>query len=272
MSQDIHLSRVRKSLTPRREPYWGAPLTKGGFLGVRKLEDGTCTWIARWRDDEDKQRYLSLGQVTDAFDYRKAKGAAEEWFDNAEHGMPEAPTDTVADACRAYVTDLEADDRPETAHDANTRFKKLVYDHSLGRTVCLNLKQRRALLAECSGDRLRKRLAETPGKHRQVLLAQCDGAFCDLVEAAALTGARPGELASAKRSQFDKRSATVTFRGKTGERTMPLSPAAKALFIRLSKGKLPNAPLLAKADGTSWSKDGVIQPSRKRSEQSTHRT
>jgi integrase len=70
-----------------------------------------------------------------------------------------------------------------------------------------------------------------------------------------LTGARPGELASAKRSQFDKRSATVTFRGKTGERTIPLSPAAKALFIRLSKGKLPNAPLLAKADGTRWSKE-----------------
>jgi integrase len=321
MSHDIHLSRVRKSLTPRREPYWGAPQTKGGFLGVRKLEDGTCTWIARWRDDEDKQRYLSLGQVTDSLDYRKAKGAAEEWFDNAEHGMPEAPTDTVADACRAYVTDLEADDRPDTAHDANTRFKKLVYDHSLGRlplqklrtkklkewrngiggskanqnrnwtplraalnlavtrgrvsptvaaqwravkphpdadgrrTVCLNLKQRRALLAECSGNRLRERLAEAPGKHRQLLLAQCDGAFGELVEAAALTGARPGELASANRSQFDNRSATVTFRGKTGERTIPLSPAAKSLFIRVSKGKPPNAPLLAKADGTHWSKE-----------------
>jgi integrase len=102
---------------------------------------------------------------------------------------------------------------------------------------------------------LRERLAEAPGKHRQLLLAQCDGAFGELVEAAALTGARPGELASANRSQFDNRSATVTFRGKTGERTIPLSPAAKSLFIRVSKGKPPNAPLLAKADGTHWSKE-----------------
>ena len=321
MSYDIHLSRARKRLAPRREPYWGPPLTKGGFLGVRKLDDGTCTWIARWRDDEGKQRYRSIGQITDALDHAKAKREAEEWFDSADHGMPEVPTDTVKDACKAYVDDLEADDRAGAAHDAETRFKKYVYGHPIGRTplqklrtnkvkdwrnsiggskanqnrnwtslraalnlavargrvsptvalqwkaikqhkdadgrraVCLNLKERRALLVECSGDRLREQLAAAPGKHRHVLVEQCDGAFRDLVEAAALTGARPGELASATRSQFDKRSGTLMLRGKIGRRTIPVSPAAKTLFTRVSKGKLPTAPLLAKADGTRWFKE-----------------
>lgn len=321
MSRDIHLSRVRKSLAPRREPYWGPPLTKGGFLGMRKLEDGTCRWIARWRDEEGRQRYRSIGQVTESLNYAKAKELAEEWFDSADHGMPETPTDIVKDAYKAYVEDLEADDRPAAAHDAEIRLKKYVYDHAIGRTplqklrtnklkawrngiggskanqnrnwtslraalnlavargrvsptvairwkavkqhkdadgrraVCLDLKQRRALLAECSGDRLRQQLVNAPGKHRQVLLEQCDGAFRDLVEAAALIGARPGELASATRSQFDKRSATLTLRGKTGSRTIPLSPAAKTLFTRTSRGKLPTAPLLAKADGTRWFKE-----------------
>lgn len=67
-----------------------------------------------------------------------------------------------------------------------------------------------------------------------------------------LTGARPGELVSASRSQFDCRTYTLTLIGKTGTRTVPLAPGALRLFERLSKGKLPKALLLPRDDGNRW--------------------
>lgn len=89
-------------------------------------------------------------------------------------------------------------------------------------------------------------------EQRRALVAACRGAVRDLVEAAALTGARPGELVSALRSQFDARTGSMTFIGKTGSRTVPLSPAALALFTRLAKSKLPNARLFLRDDGKPW--------------------
>jgi integrase len=79
-----------------------------------------------------------------------------------------------------------------------------------------------------------------------------NGALCNLIEAAALTGARPGELVSMLRSAFDRRTESLTLSGKTGKRTVPLSPQAVALFTRLSESKLPNAPMLTRDDGKPW--------------------
>lgn len=97
------------------------------------------------------------------------------------------------------------------------------------RTIFLDVLQRRALLEAAGG-----------------------GALRDLLQAAAVTGCRPGELVSARRSQFDGRTGHMVFKGKTGTRTVPLSPAALALFTRLSKGKLPGAYLLTRDDGKPW--------------------
>jgi integrase len=89
-------------------------------------------------------------------------------------------------------------------------------------------------------------------KQRRALLAKAEGALRDLMEAAMLTGARAGELTSALRNQFDQRTGTLTLRGKTGERRVPLSAAALALFERLAKSKLPMAHLLVRDDGKKW--------------------
>lgn len=89
-------------------------------------------------------------------------------------------------------------------------------------------------------------------KQRRKLLGAAHGALRDLLEAAALTGARAGELVSATREQFDSRLGTFMLKGKTGARTIPLSPAALALFKRLAKGKLPKAQLLTRDDGKPW--------------------
>lgn len=89
---------------------------------------------------------------------------------------------------------------------------------------------------------------------RRALLGAATGAVRDLIEAVMVTGARPGELAGALRGAFDARTKTLKLTGKTGTRTVPLSPTALTLFERLGKSKLPGAPLLSRDDGKAWTR------------------
>jgi integrase len=90
-------------------------------------------------------------------------------------------------------------------------------------------------------------------EQRRRLLEHTDGAFRDLLEAAMLTGARYGELRQLKVEDFDKSARRLEIhKGKTGVRTVALSDAAHAFFSRISKGKLPAAPLLPRPDGQQW--------------------
>jgi integrase len=87
---------------------------------------------------------------------------------------------------------------------------------------------------------------------RRALLASAEGGVKDLMEGAAMTGCRAGELTSARRSAFDARTKSLTVTGKTGSRTIPLAPAAVELFTRLSRDRLPNAFLFVRDDGKPW--------------------
>jgi integrase len=91
---------------------------------------------------------------------------------------------------------------------------------------------------------------------RRALLAATTGGLRDLGEGAMLTGCRAGELTGARVKQFNARTEEMTFTGKTGSRTVPLSPAALALFKRLSKDKTPLAFLFVRDDGTPWPHSG----------------
>ena len=89
-------------------------------------------------------------------------------------------------------------------------------------------------------------------EQRRALLASSSGAIHDLIEACILTGARAGELVHARRNQLELRTGMLTLTGKTGTRTIPLAPAALALFTRLAKDKTPLAYLLTRDDGKPW--------------------
>lgn len=293
MSTAIHLTIARNQLAPRREPYWGPPIEQGRFVGVRKLEDGTCTWIARLRDDDGRQKYRSLGQATNKFNHTAAKHAAEDWFRNYDVDVVDTPL-TVAQACSEYVADLKAENRTDTAHEADMRFKRTVYDHSIGKVLveklrtsrlkswrnglggakssqnrnlaslkaALNLAVEHHRVSAAFAQQWRAvKLHKNAGtrrelyldlKQRRAFVKAAGGAVRDLIEASALTGARPGELVKALRSQFDGRTGSIRFAGKTGSRIVPLSPAATVLFKRLAKGKLPAAHLLTRDDGKPW--------------------
>jgi integrase len=259
------------------------------------------------RDEDGKQKYRALGQATDKFDYPEAKKAAESWFHDSSHGIGQDGPCTVADACKAYVEELDADGRLAAAQDARKRFERHVYDHLLGRTVlerlrteklkewrnglggakasqnrnwtslraALNLavERRRVNAAIAIQWRAVKQHKGANGRRevfldlrqRRALIAECMGRLRELVELAALTGARPGELASARRSAFDHRTGTLKLSGKTGTRTVPLAPAAIELCKRLAKDKLPEAWLLTRDDGEPWRRwdwDGPLREAR----------
>jgi integrase len=293
MALEIHKVRVRTALKPRREPYWAAPLERGKFIGLRKIDEQRATWIARLRDDAGQQHYRSLGYLSEPFDFDAAKAAALEWFKGFDAGVTDAPP-TLKTVCEEYVTDRRRVRGEACAHDAEKRFERTVYGTGVGATLVEKLRTpnyrrwfdgldlgkasaNRTLTAlkaalnlavsnrRVSADRAiewesvaahkaasQRRTLYLDLKQRRALLNASQGAFRDLLEAAMTTGARAGELVNATRSQFDARTSSMTFTGKTGSRTVPLSPAALALFKRLAKGKLPKARLLVRDDGRPW--------------------
>ena len=89
-------------------------------------------------------------------------------------------------------------------------------------------------------------------EQRRRLIEHAPGAVGDLIAGIALTGARPGDLRTARRSQFEPRTESITFTSKTGPRTVPLPKAAIALFNRVAKDKLPHAWLFTREDGQPW--------------------
>lgn len=106
------------------------------------------------------------------------------------------------------------------------------------RDVYLDLAQRRALIAESPPD------------------------LAALVRALSLVPLRPGAMAALVVANFDKRLCTLTIgKDKNGQdRKITLPKATAEFFEQQTKGKLPAAPLLSRADGSAWNKDSWKYP------------
>lgn len=100
-----------------------------------------------------------------------------------------------------------------------------------------------------SADGRRERYLDKP--QRRALLDAMEPDLRDLAECVALTGCRPGDPAAMRRKDWDSRHGLATFVTKTGARKVPVSPAARALFDRLAKSKLPGARMFTNA-GEDW--------------------
>lgn len=299
----IDKATIRNGLEPRREPYWGAPVERGLYVGFRRLEQGG-NWIARYRGEDGRQSYQSLGPVTQANDYEAAKVAARRWQRSLEAGVQTDRIVTVADVCRDYTAALAAEGRERAATDSSKRFDRIVYADPIGKLRADKLTQRhlegwmaRMEAGEMTGrkkglpskatfnrnlttlkaalnravsrreiphDRAVEWNAIKPHKdadgrrdvylerdQRRALLEAAEPDLRDLLSCIVLTGCRPGDPAAMLRKDYDARTGSVTFRTKTGARTIPVSPAAKSLFDRLAKGKLPAAPMFTDG-GSPW--------------------
>jgi integrase len=94
------------------------------------------------------------------------------------------------------------------------------------------------------------------------LLNACAEDFRTIVEAALLTGARYGELTTLTVSDFNRDSGTVHIRRtKSGKsRHVVLNDEGRALFERLSIGRIGDQRIFAKSDGTMWGKSHQHRP------------
>lgn len=302
MGHNIKKAGDRSKLEPRREPYWDR-IEAGCFLGYRKLEDGTGTWIARWRNEEGAQKYHAIGS-TPSIGYDAAVKAARQWFAQCKGGSTEVIT--VEEACRRYVIDRRTEKGEGTAKDAEGRFNRLVYGTKFGKIklpslrtahiadwrnaqvaqdddaeddpdakrrakdsanrnlatlkAALNLAYRMGLASSTEQwDRVQS--YQEVAKRRDVSLSMLDrkklitAASPDLkvfLNAMLLTACRPGELAGCMVGDLDP-AGLLTVAGKTGRRTIPISPKALALLKSAAGDRDLDEPLLTRS-GVAWTR------------------
>lgn len=105
-------------------------LVKGGYLGYRR---GSNTWHARYRDRKNMQHYIALDDIP-ADDYEDAKAAAESWFVKlGGSAVRSVKRDTVRQALETYIADLRRHKRPDTAKEAEGRFKRTIFGDRIGK-------------------------------------------------------------------------------------------------------------------------------------------
>jgi integrase len=145
----------RERLKPKAgdEPHWQR-LRAGCYLGFRpSKKGGRGAWFARTYDAETG-RYLrralgDFGSLTGHDVFASARKDAERWADQVQSGgIPDQKTETVADACRAYLV-------AKPGAIAAGVFRRLVFNHAIA-NIKLDKLRRRHLLE------WRKCLEETP--------------------------------------------------------------------------------------------------------------
>jgi integrase len=121
------------------------------------------------------------------------------------------------------------------------------------RTGYLEEYQRRAILDAFDREKDQREIDATPD------MKYCNRDTGNFIRALMFTGARPGEMARAKVSDFkpkDRELTLLSFKNKKGvgrtRKFFLYEPAALEFFERMARDKLPGAYLLTRADGSSW--------------------
>jgi integrase len=133
MATDLKSKTSRDKLQPRREPYWSR-VSDGLFVGYRRLEAGTGTWIARRRSESGGQQYRALGTLDDVAEAKRLDEAvklAKGWGEGVDAGASHKAV-TVEQACKAYVEHQKHRKSKASAADAQGRFTRLVYGKPIG--------------------------------------------------------------------------------------------------------------------------------------------
>jgi integrase len=180
---------------------------------------------------------------------------AELRFKRRVHGHPigRVPLDKLR---AKHVTDwhysLPTDEYTQASADRDLAYLRAALNRAVDEDLAPSHMREQVRRVKPFGGKPTRREVFLDQDERRRLLEAASGSLRDLIEAAALTGARPGELVNARISAFDKRNGFLNVTGKTGPREIALSPPAIALFTRLSKDKIGEAFLLTRENGECW--------------------
>lgn len=107
-----------------------------------------------------------------------------------------------------------------------------------------------------------RRMTYLDGEQRRKLVAAAPADLAAFLRGLSMLPIRPGALAALTAGDYDKRLAQLTIgKDKSGRaRWIKLPDATAAFFAAQCKGKLPAAPLFARADGAAWNKDSWKAP------------
>jgi integrase len=104
-------------------------------------------------------------------------------------------------------------------------------------------------------------------EQRRALIDAAPADLAALLRGLALLPLRPGALAALTVANFDRRTGVLTVRKDKSrhdkgehERYLPLPSATAAFIAEQCRGKLPAAPIFARADGSAWNKDAWKWP------------
>jgi integrase len=289
----IKTQRGRAALTERREPYFES-LGRGRSLGYRA---GPGTWIAR-ASTPAGMRFHSLGSQPDYTTAKQAaekwfatisSGADTRLTVNGAIDRYIATRTADCSPEAALKSGVHADIASVRKHAPERFLTRLVAE-----LTTLELERWRDSLPVAPATRRRiwatlaaalnnlRRLGFDPRAWASVrpikvppaersrefipttaqlraLLAAAEPDFRALLTAAALTGARYGELAALTVGQVDGSTLHLE-KSKTGARSMRLSSEAAAFFAAQLVDKLPSAYVFAKSDGTQWKKSEQHRP------------
>ncbi len=152
--------------------------------------------------------------------------------------------------------DPDQDDDP----DADRRAKDSANRNLATLKAALNLAYRMGLVASTAQwDRVeaykgvsKRRDVSLTMTDRKKLIAAATPDLTTFLQAMLLTGCRPGELASCTVGDLDP-AGLLTVTGKTGRRTIPLSPKALALLMSAAGQRDVDEPLLTRS-GVPWTR------------------
>ena len=98
----------------------------------------------------------------------------------------------------------------------------------------------------------RKRDGLLTVEQRRSLLDAMQPELHQLAKALLLTGARPGEMAKANVSSFNRSTGILTLNGKTGLREVHVSDQARTFFTDKVKNRIGDAPMFQNPDEGRW--------------------
>jgi site-specific recombinase XerC len=101
----------------------------------------------------------------------------------------------------------------------------------------------------------RRRTLYLSVEKRRVLVEHASDEARALFIAMCLQPVRPGDIPAARVADLDVDNRTLSVKGKTGSRVVPLGKDAFAHFKQCAKDKLPSAWLIARANGDQWKKE-----------------
>lgn len=238
---------------------WFEHLGRGGSHEARTVKDACTTYVKQLRATKGDKAADDAQKRFDSYVLDDPKLAATE--------LPKL-TPAILEDWRETLRDRETTSGPRrgqkrtssTLNRDMTCFRAALNLAYKDGHVTSDFAWRGKLLPLKNADRRRELYLDRDQRRKFIENAAPDLAL--FLRALAMVPLRPGALASLTVADYDKRLKVLKIgKDKAGaDRKLKLPDQTAALFDTATKGKLPTAPLLARADGSAWNKDAWKWP------------